>query len=567
MKRFLMIISVFLLLSVLSVAAFAEGDFEIVDGELIKYSGTDSVVSIPMDVKNIKAGAFDGSVGVSCIIFNSFSCEFETGAIPKGITVKAPESSDAHLAALRDGLSFSVLDGSVNITINYQYSSGATALPSITEELFTGDSYSYNVPAIDGYAPNIKKIEGIAGDNDITVTVIYRATASDGWLIKDGRAMYVSGGSYLVDTTEEIDGISYSFDENGYLMIGSGFLTTPSGSYYFSNGTAVTGYRIIGKSIYYFNADGTMVKGTTFDGHEFDIGGNLLASDSIVTVDGSSYYLIANELYSGYRMIDGSIMYFGSDYKMVKSSTVDGYTFDENGALTSGISANDLEVTGLSDSAYTGSAVEPIITVKFKGITLTRDVHYKLYYSDNTAPGEAKIELRGLGPVKGTADFTFKIIGDEAYTLTIRYVNVMGAPIAEAYTALIEPGEEYDIPSPEVEGYKPNEESVSGTMGNSNITISVTYTKVAESSETEDSSDTTVPETTDVITETTEPVESVPAESEENDDKKSGGYNYDYALFIKVIIISTVITALIIVIILNWDAIKKALTKKKGSKK
>lgn len=564
MKRIITILSAVLLITLLSVSVFAEGEFEITDSTLVKYSGSDSTVYIPMDVKNISAGAFDGT-SVSLVIFNSFSCGFETGAIPAGVTVKAPESSDAHIAALRDGLTFSVLDGSVNITINYQYVNGEIALPSFSEDIYSGDSYSYTVPSLDGFAPNVDRVEGIAGDSDITVTVIYSSTVPDGWSVENGRAMYTKNGLYLKDTTEEIDGMPYSFDENGYLMIGSGFLNTPSGSYYFSDGYAVTGFRVIGKSIYYFNADGTMVKGTSASGFDFDIGGNLIANDTIVTIGSDSYFMIANELYSGYRMIDGSIVYFGSDYKMVKNGSVDGLSFDASGALVSGIDVSELEISGLSDVAYTGDSIEPLLTVKFNGIILTRDVHYKLYYSDNTEPGTATIELSGTGPVSGTVSLSFKIIGDEAYTLTIRYVNVMGAPVAEAYTTLIEPGEEFDVPSPTVEGYEPDQESVSGTMGNSNITISVTYTKVAETSDTSDSTDDPTTDTT--VTEKTEPDESEPAETEETNDKSEGGYNYDYSLFVKVLIIATVIAGGAIVLILNWDAIKKALSKKKNGKK
>lgn len=233
MRKIIAFITVLLTLSLLSLSALAEGDFEIVDGELIKYSGTDSVVSIPSDVQNIKAGAFDGTTGVTCVIFNSLSCSFEQGALPAGVLVKAPESSNAHLAALEYGLAFNALDGSVNITINYLYTNGETAYPTFTAEILTGDSYSYPVPAIEGYAPNIKTVEGVAGDVDITVTVIYSLNEADGWVIKNGHAMYVLNGSYVVDTTVEIDGMPYSFDKSGNLIIASGFLNTPGGTYYF----------------------------------------------------------------------------------------------------------------------------------------------------------------------------------------------------------------------------------------------------------------------------------------------------------------------------------------------
>lgn len=584
MRKIIAFITVLLTLSLLSLSALAEGDFEIVDGELIKYSGSDSVVSIPSDVQNIKAGAFDGTTGVTCVIFNSLSCSFEQGALPAGVLVKAPESSNAHLAALEYGLAFNALDGSVNITINYLYTNGETAYPTFTAEILTGDSYSYPVPAIEGYAPNIKTVEGVAGDVDITVTVIYSLNEADGWVIKNGHAMYVLNGSYVVDTTVEIDGMPYSFDKSGNLIIASGFLNTPGGTYYFSNNVAVMGYHIIGKSIYCFNEDGTMVKSTSIGGYRFGDDGKLQGTDVLITMDGNVYFLVSNELFSGYKMINGSIMYFGSDYKQAKSTTVDGYTFDASGALISGISADELEISGPSDAVYTGDALEPSVTVKFKGISLKNGVHYSLTYSDNTAPGEAKVKISGMGCVSGSTSRTFKITGTVSYTLTIRYISVMGDIIADSYTALLEPGENYDIPSPIIEGYEPDQKSVRGIMANSNITVIVTYKQLEESSESDEpfpidptesteeiskpvdpddsdtESDITESDDSDNSTESSDGINSDP--NGDNNDADRSGYNYDYALFIKVFVIATLIAGVSIVLILNWDRIKKALEKK-----
>ena len=562
MRKIIAFITVLLTLSLLSLSVLAKGDFEIVDGELIKYSGSDSVVSIPLDVQNIKAGAFDGTTGVTCVIFNSLSCSFEQGALPAGVLVKAPESSNAHLAALEYGLAFNVLDGSVNITINYLYTNGETAYPTFTAEILTGDSYSYPVPAIEGYAPNIKTVEGVAGDVDITVTVIYSLNEADGWVIKNGHAMYVLNGSYVVDTTVEIDGMPYSFDKSGNLIIASGFLNTPGGTYYFSNNVAVIGYHIIGKSIYCFNDDGTMVKGTSRGGYRFGDDGKLQGNDVLITMDGNVYFLVSNELFSGYKMINGSIMYFGSDYKQAKSTAVDGYTFDASGALISGISADELEISGPSDAVYTGDALEPSVTVKFKGISLKNGVHYSLTYSDNTAPGEANVIISGMGCVSGSTSRTFKIIGNEAYTLTIRYINVIGSPIADAYVTLVEPGEEFNIPSPEIEGYEPDQATVTGIMGSSSATIIVTYRQIEETGESDETTAPEPAESSEASSSVTESDESFADETTSDSSTIDSGYKYDYALFIKVFVIATLIAGVSIVLILNWDRIKKALEKK-----
>ncbi len=62
------------------------------------------------------------------------------------------------------------------LTINYVYENGTTAADSYTDniEIFTG--YSVTSPVIEGYTPDIAKVEGTMGDEDIggkTVTVTY----------------------------------------------------------------------------------------------------------------------------------------------------------------------------------------------------------------------------------------------------------------------------------------------------------------------------------------------------------------------------------------------------------
>ena len=189
-----------------------------------------------------------------------------------------------------------------------------------------------------------------------------------------------------------------------------------------------------------------------------------------------------------------------------------------------------------------------------------------------------------MGCVSGNTSRTFNIIGTVSYTLTIRYISVTGDIIADSYTALLEPGEKYDIPSPIIEGYEPDQESVRGIMANSNITVIVTYKQLEESSESDEPFPIDPTESTDEVSEPVDPdesnTESDITESDESDsstessdginsnadsnnkDADRSGYKYDYALFIKVFIIATLIAGAAIVLILNWDRIKKALEKK-----
>lgn len=556
MKKALTALAVLVMVLVLSVTALADGEFSVSpNGVLTKYSGNASEVEIPSDVTSVAQGAFDTSSDIKCVVFTSSLCSFEPGALPDGVTVVAPESSQAYFSAEASGLAFRALDGFTPITVMYKFADGTTALPSYTGRVETGKVYRLSVESLEGYAPNVSYVSGIAGYSEITVSVIYTPSVADGWSVSGGRARYAENGSYLAGVTREIGGTPYTFGADGYLVMANGFLDIGSGVYYFSDSVAATGYRVIGRSIYCFRPDGTMVRGAVYDGYEFDIGGNLIANDTVVTVGSDKYYLVANELVSGFRSIGGSIKYFGNDYKMLRSTTSGSYSFDSDGTLISGISVSELEISGLSDAAFTGEPVEPSITVKFYDIVLVRDTHYTLTYFDNTAPGEAHIELRGIGPLSGSTTLAFKILGEEAYTLTIKYVNVMGASVAETYTALLEPGESFDIPSPSVDGYKPSQKSVSGIMSSSDMTFSVTYTR-----DTESSSSTT--DTDDAPSSSSSGIAEEPAESTSQSGSNKSGYAYDYALFFKVLVISTVVAGVAIVIILNWDTIKKTVAKK-----
>ena len=67
-----------------------------------------------------------------------------------------------------------------------------------------------------------------------------------------------------------------------------------------------------------------------------------------------------------------------------------------------------------------------------------------------------------------------------SYTLTIYYVDAAGSPVAEAYTASVDYGAAYSVPSPAVEGCTPDIAVVEGVMGAEDVTVTVTYTKSAQ---------------------------------------------------------------------------------------
>ncbi|MBQ8828097.1 MAG: DUF4366 domain-containing protein [Clostridia bacterium] len=65
-------------------------------------------------------------------------------------------------------------------------------------------------------------------------------------------------------------------------------------------------------------------------------------------------------------------------------------------------------------------------------------------------------------------------------TLTVNYIYSNGKTAFESYFAAISPGEAYSITSPAANGYKADKETVSGTMGDEDTVITVTYKSTAK---------------------------------------------------------------------------------------
>ena len=61
------------------------------------------------------------------------------------------------------------------------------------------------------------------------------------------------------------------------------------------------------------------------------------------------------------------------------------------------------------------------------------------------------------------------------YTLTINYLYENGSTAAPSYTARVNYGDTYSVTSPNVQGHSPSRQTVSGTMGATNMSVDVVY--------------------------------------------------------------------------------------------
>lgn len=86
----------------------------------------------------------------------------------------------------------------------------------------------------------------------------------------------------------------------------------------------------------------------------------------------------------------------------------DEYTVE---VLKTPIADGGVNLSGVNATyGFTGSAIQPSITLKHNGRTLRRGVDYDVSYSNNVYLGEATITVRGKGDYLGERRHTFRIV-------------------------------------------------------------------------------------------------------------------------------------------------------------
>lgn len=100
------------------------------------------------------------------------------------------------------------------------------------------------------------------------------------------------------------------------------------------------------------------------------------------------------------------------------SATITCYAVDGSGSSASmtvtvaeeTLSASDFVISGVQARYdYTGHAVDPEITVTFRGKTLKKDVHYRVDYLNDLMPGTASVLVEGIAPFAGSVTLEYEI--------------------------------------------------------------------------------------------------------------------------------------------------------------
>lgn len=366
------------------------------------------------------------------------------------------------------------------------YTSGSTAYMITPDYYDTSNSYQPKSATASVYSNTI------TGDYDANLFGVSTVVIS-------GATYYMFGNltqlAYLSENSSSYLNYSstnpyWSVDSSNYLVNYNSNLTYRYVKYYSSqaafdadsSGTAITFYERVEDT----------VTGETFNltsdlavGNKYIIAlGDFAVGNLPVNNSGNDYFINGNRgAVSGSTITLASADVDASTWEIVSGDATNGFVFKNVGNdKYLGMSSDGqcyLAATTLAKAAnwtYDGTDLNNNVTETANMITDTSSSNYGkyYYYLSFSSPFMDFTTTISTGQ-----NVKFYAVPDDTptHTLTIYYVYAGGGTAATTYTATYAEGASYSVTSPTVEGYTPNKAVVSGTMGSSDVTETVTYTQ------------------------------------------------------------------------------------------
>lgn len=150
-------------------------------------------------------------------------------------------------------------------------------------------------------------------------------------------------------------------------------------------------------------------------------------SSAIVSLDYNYYYYTGSEIEPGVMSVQlkGVKLSAGKDYEVSYSDNVNAGTAHcvitgigkYSGSVSKPFTIHPLYLTDavindIPDQKWTGSAIEPDVTVSLNNKELIKDIDYTLNYQYNVDPGRAIVTVNGIGNYAGGKSASFQIIKD-----------------------------------------------------------------------------------------------------------------------------------------------------------
>jgi LPXTG-motif cell wall-anchored protein len=447
----------------------------------VKYQYTDGSEAAPTETQTV----FFGSS------YNVVSPTIEGYTADKPVVAGTMPAKDVEVVVVYNTNSY-------KLTVEYVYTDGTTAKPTVEQTLAFHADYSVESPAIEGYTPDKPVVAGTMPAKDVYVKVVYNAnpyTLTVKYQYADGREAapaatqtVLFGGSYSVQSPEItgytpdlrlVTGVMPAHDvevivtyvANDYNLTVNYVYEdgTPAAPSYMENVAFGKDYRVLSPAVEGYTPDQTVVTGTM-------PAGNVVKT---VVYRANDYKLTVH-----YQYEDGSeaapdvqqTLKFQSGYS-VASPVLEGYTADI-GVVAGTMPAHDVEVT----VTYRANPYRLIINYVYEGGSVAAP-QYNAVKSFKEGYEVASPAIEGYTPdvtvAKGTMpakDLELTVTyRANSYNLTVEYVYENGDKAAETHTSTVVYGKRYSVVSPKIEGYTPDVAVVTGVMPAHDVTAKVVY--------------------------------------------------------------------------------------------
>ena len=200
------------------------------------------------------------------------------------------------------------------------------------------------------------------------------------------------------------------------------------------------------------------------------------------SISGSTGYAVSNANKSGSTdtgtsYVLGEAVNVSGDTVTIPESSVSALTWLASGSAASGFTWKNPgtnKYLALTSANYLTAESSASLVWQYdasKNMTQAQDTEYPYLGYGSTGAGATNYTVsKNAGAVNLYA---------KAHTLTVNYVFANGGTASETYTAVLGEGTAYSVESPVIAGFSADAETVSGTIGDGDVTVNVTYTQQA----------------------------------------------------------------------------------------
>lgn len=336
-----------------------------------------------------------------------------------------------------------------NLRVEYKYKDGSKAAEPHTETLAEGAYYNVSSPTIANHTPDQAVVAGQMGTQDILVVVTY--TKDEIIVVKHNlliHYVFENGDTAAPDYDSD-------YAEGAYYGVPSPVIKNHTPSLGLVQGTmgkkdveaTVVYYpdQVVkdhNLTIYYQFTDGSQAAPTYSNRYNEGASFNVTSP----TVDGHTASRKVVDGVMGNRDIVETVVY--TPNATPKHNLTIDYVFADGGTAAATHTETLAEGAGYYVPSPSINKHTPDKTV-VSGTMGSDDVYVKVTYTKDAVP---------------------------QHTLTIYYVYSYGGTAAATHTEVLAEGAGYNVGSPSIEKHTVDQATVSGTMGNQDITVTVTYT-------------------------------------------------------------------------------------------